>query len=106
VAARDAPEGDSLYTDPDAIAVVSGRVWNEDAWPRRLERREIQDRQFSGWFVFSGDEPKAYLADPTNFVPVAQATLFDRFRVLDSGLEGPVGTTMVWNEEALEFEDA
>lgn len=39
-----------------------------------------------------------------NFVPVAQATLFDRFHVLDAGLEGKVGTTMVWNEETLEFE--
>lgn len=106
VAARDVSEGDPLYTDPGAFAVVSGRVWDEDAWPRRLERREIADPQFSGWFVFAGDEPESYLADPTNFVPVAHATLFDRFRVLDSGLEGPVGTTMAWNDEALEFESA
>ena len=104
VAARYAPEGDPLYTDPVAFAVVSGRVWNDDAWPRRLERRAIPDPQFSGWFVFAGDESESYLADPTNFVPVAQGTLFDRFRVLDSGLEGPIGTTMMWNDEALEFE--
>ncbi len=104
VAARHAGESDPTYTDPDSFAVVSGRVWNEDAWPRRLERRAIPDPQFSGWFVFAGDEPDSYLADPANFVPVAQATLFDRFQVLDSGLEGPVGTAMVWDDGSLEFE--
>jgi hypothetical protein len=29
--------------------------------------------------------------------------LFDRFRVLDSGLEGPIGTTMVWSDEQAEY---
>ena len=96
VAARDAREGDPLYTDPVAFAVVSGRVWNDDAWPHLgLSDGRSQTRRFSGWFVFAGDESESYLADPANFVPVAQATLFDRFRVLDPGLEGPVGTTMM-----------
>jgi hypothetical protein len=103
VAARDAGEDDPHYTDPNAFAVVSRRVWDDDAWPRRLERRDIPDPQFSGWFVLAGDEPAPYLAAPANFVPIAHASLFDRFRVLDSGLEGPVGTTMEWDESALEF---
>jgi hypothetical protein len=103
VAAREAQLGDPLYTDTNAFAVVSRRVWEEDAWPARLERREIADPQFSGWFVFAGDETDGYPADPTNFVPVAQATLFDKFRVLDSGLEGPSGTTMVWSDDNAEY---
>jgi len=103
VVARDAPEGDPLYLDPDAFAVVSGRVWTDGLWPRRLERHAIPDPQFSGWFVLVGDEPDSYKADLANFVPVAQALLFDRLRVLDSGLEGPIGTTMEWDDASLEF---
>lgn len=86
-----------------AFAVVSRRVWDDDAWPGRLERRRLPDPQFSGWFVLAGDERSAYRDDPTNFVPVAQATLFERFRVLDPGLEGPVGTTMLWDDAAAEY---
>ena len=104
VAGRDAEGGDPLYTDPNAFAVVSRRVWDEEAWPARLEHHEIPDRQFSGWFVLAGDETDAYKADWNNFVPVPQAGLFERFRVLDSGLEGPTGTTMTWSEEELEYE--
>lgn len=103
VAARDAPEGDPLYLDPDTLVIVSRRVWEDDAWPRRLERHDVPDPQFSGWIVFAGDEPPSYVADIENFAPVGQAELFDRFRVLDSGLEGPVGTTMAWDDAALEF---
>jgi hypothetical protein len=103
VAAREAGPDDPLYTDPNAFAVVSRRVWDDQEWPGRVERREIPDPQFSGWFVLTGDETDAYKADPSNFVPIAQGVLFDRFRVLDSGLEGPIGTTMVWDEEAVEY---
>jgi hypothetical protein len=103
VAAREAEPGDLLYTETNAFAVVSRRVWEEETWPTRLERREIPDPQFSGWFVFAGDETDAYKADTTNFVPVAQATLFDRFRVFDSGREGPIGTKMLWSEEDAEY---
>jgi hypothetical protein len=103
VAAREAEPDDPLYSDPNAFAVVSRRVWDEDAWPGRLERHEIPDAQFSGWFVLAGDESEEYKSDKTNFSPVPQATLFDRFRVLDSGLEGPIGTTMVWSDEQAEY---
>lgn len=104
VAARGAGPDDPLYTDPNAFAVVSRRVWHEDAWPARLVRHEIPDAQFSGWFVLAGDETDEFKADMTNFEPVLQATLFDRFQVLDSGLEGPVGTTMTWSDEQAEYE--
>lgn len=103
VAAREAGPDDPLYTDPNAFAVVSRRVWDEDAWPGRLERHEIPDEQFSGWFVLAGDEENEYKADQGNFLPVPQANLFNRFRILDSGLEGPVGTTMIWNDEEAEY---
>lgn len=103
VAAREAEPDDPLYTDPNAFAVVSRRVWDEDTWPGRLERHEIPDAQFSGWFVLAGDETDEYKADQSNFVPVPQATLFERFRVLDSGLEGPIGATMVWSDDRAEY---
>jgi hypothetical protein len=106
VAAIHVSAPDPRFVDPAVFAVVSRRVWDEDAWPRRLERREVPDTRFSGWFVMAGDESAGFLADLANFTPIAQGTLFDRWRVLDSGLEGPVGTTMIWNEETVEFEDA
>lgn len=103
IAARQAGPDDPLYTDPHAFAVVSRRVWDDDAWPSRLERHEIPDAQFSGWFVLAGDETEEFRADRANFAPVPQAALFDRFRVLDSGLEGPLGTTMIWSGEDAEY---
>lgn len=104
VAGREVQPGDRLDTDLAAFAVVSRRVWEEDAWPARLERDAIPDPQFSGWIVFAGDESGEFKADLDNFVPVAQGTLCDRFRVLDSGLEGPIGTTMIWNDQAAEYQ--
>lgn len=103
VAARWADKADPLYLDPNGFAVVSSHVWADDAWPRRLERRKGVDPQSSGWFVFAGDESESFLADASNFRIVAHADLFSRFRVLDSGLEGPVGTKMQWDEQAVEF---
>jgi hypothetical protein len=103
VAAREAGPDDPLYSNPDQFAVVSRRVLDDDAWPALLERHDIPDPRFSGWFVLAGDETEGYRADPGNFLPVAQAALFDRFRVLDSGLEGPVGTRMVWVDADAEY---
>ena len=104
VAAREAEPDDPLYTDDAAFAVVSRRVWDENAWPGRLERHTVPDPQFSGWFVLAGDETEPYMADPANFQPVPQAALFDKFRVIDSALEGPVGTVMIWNEREMEYQ--
>jgi len=106
VAARDTGPDDPLFTNPAKFAVVSGRVWTDGAWPGRAERREIPDSQFSGWFVLAGNETEAFKSDPGNFVPIAQGVLFDRFPVLDSGLEGPTGTVMVWDESTLEYVSA
>jgi uncharacterized protein YegJ (DUF2314 family) len=103
IAAIATKPGDALYVDPEAFAVVSRRVWDNDEWPRRLERHEIPDPNFSGWFVLAGDESADYKADMNNFLPVPQATLCDRYRVLDSGLEGPLGSTMDWDEDNLEY---
>lgn len=105
VAARWTDDDDPLAVDPAAFAVVSRRVWDSDAWPRRLERRAIPDPRFSGWFVFAGEETDAETADPMRFVPVSQADALDRWRVLDSGLEGPIGTVMVWDDEAFEYRE-
>ena len=88
------------HADPHHMQLAL-RVGDGD--PGRLECHEIPAEQFSGWFVFAGDETDEYKADPSNFQPVAQASLFDRFRVLDSGLEGPAGTTMVWNDDEAEY---
>lgn len=104
VMARHAAPEDPLHTDPTLFAVVSRKVWEADEWPSRVERRDIPDPAFSGWFVFAGTEPSLYLADPANFIPIDAGQLFDRFRVLDSALEGPVGTVWVWNEHDLEYQ--
>lgn len=104
VIAREAGPDDALYTDPALFAVVSRRVWDADEWPSRVERREIPDPEFSGWFVFAGNEPPEFLADATNFLPVPAANLFDRFRVLDSALEGPVGSRLDWSDVDAEYQ--
>jgi hypothetical protein len=104
VAARFTQLDDPLFTDPSAFAIVSRSVWDDDAWPAKLERRAVPDPTFSGWIVLAGDEDERFLSDPSNFIPIAQAALVERFRVLDSGLEGAFGTTMVWNEADLEYQ--
>jgi len=106
VAAREAEPGDPLYTDPEAFAVVSRRVWDSDSWPSRVERHDIPDATFSGWFVLAGDEDADYRADRANFLPVPQGALFHRFQVLDSALEGPVNTVMEWDDSAAEYRAA
>jgi hypothetical protein len=103
VIGREAVPGDPLYLDPALFVVVSRLVWDSDEWPTQLERRPIPDPTFSGWFVLAGTETPEYLADPNNFVPVPAASLFNRFRVLESGLEGPIGTRMSWHEVAVEY---
>ncbi len=105
VAARWVDESDPSYIHPEALVIVSRRVWEGDAWPRRLEHADVPDPQFCGWLVFAGDEPTAYVADLANFRPVPFAELADRFRVLDSGFDGPVGTIMEWDDQSLEFVD-
>jgi hypothetical protein len=103
VIARWTPPDDPLYTDPAQFAVVSRLVWDSDHWPGRLERRALPDPTFSGWFVLAGDEASGYLADPNNFLPIPAAALFDRFRVVSSGMEGPIGTQMAWSEADSEY---
>jgi hypothetical protein len=71
---------------------------------RRLQRFDFPDPTFSGWVIFSGSETAEYKSDPNNLVPVVQAALFDRYRVLDSGMDGPVRTTMIWNAADAEYQ--
>jgi hypothetical protein len=104
VAARHADPGDPLYSDPALFAVVSRQVWDKDVWPRRVERRVIPDPSFSGWFVYVGTETPTELEDANNFMPVSAGELFDRFRVLDSALEGPVGSELRWSDTDAEFQ--
>jgi hypothetical protein len=106
VAARNAEPNDPLYTDFDKFAIVSRDVWERDRWPGRLQRGQVGDEELSGWLVLAGDESEPVGSDWENFLPIRQAELCGRFRVLDSGLEGPVGTVMVWNEEAGEYQAA
>jgi hypothetical protein len=106
VAARHTVPDDGLFTDPAQFAVVSRLVWDEGRWPGRVERRSVPDPTFSGWFVFEGSEGPEYLADPMNFLPVPAANLFVRYRVLDSALEGPLGSRLAWSETNAEYQDA
>jgi hypothetical protein len=104
VAARFTQPDDPLFIDPNSFAIVSRAVWDEGAWPGKLERRAVPDPTFSGWVVLAGEEDERFLSDPANFLPIVQSALLDRFRFLDSGLEGAVGTTMVWNKAELEYQ--
>jgi hypothetical protein len=90
--------------DPMRVAVVSRRVWDDDEFPRRLERHPIPDPEFTGWFVLAGDESDQFKADRNNFLPLRNGQLFERFRVLDSAIDGgPEGSVWVWSDAEYEY---
>jgi hypothetical protein len=104
VAAIDEQDPETLAAvDPERVAIVSRRVWEDDEFPRRLERHAVPDPEFTGWFVLAGDESPSFKADRDNFLPLRNVQLFERFRVVDSAMEGPVGSVWVWSNDADEY---
>jgi hypothetical protein len=80
------------YFGPLALlAVVTARVWEEGRPVRWLYRTAPHNERDSGWFVFAGDEPRAYTADPANARLVPLRDLIDRDRDLEAVFRAPPG---------------
>jgi hypothetical protein len=86
----------------DAIVIVSRRVLEEDAWPRRLIRQEPIN-EYSGWQVFAGDEPAGWAGDPGNARAVSVKQILDQFPVLESIFGDSTVGEWRWSAEDLEY---
>jgi hypothetical protein len=67
------------------------------AWPAEAERIAPDQPDSSGWIISSGTAPSS------ERVLVLVDDLLERFRVLDSILDEPVGTRWVWDADRLEY---
>jgi hypothetical protein len=84
--------------------VVSKLVLDEDVWPTLVIRTHPQEESFSGWWIFSGEESTSQLDDWDNFTPITVDEIIDRFRILDSVLDEPIGSKWQWNAVEAEYE--
>jgi hypothetical protein len=89
--------------DDAALVIVSRRVLDEDAWPRRLVRQPPSN-EYSGWQVFAGDEPAGWAQDPANARLVSTAEILDLFPVLESVFGDSTPGEWQWNEQTLEYD--
>jgi hypothetical protein len=88
---------------PEQFAVVSSRIWRAGARPTRAVRMPPPDEGFSGWFVFSKDDPLIPPDDLSGFEPINHHELTSRFRNLDTVEDEPPGTEWRWDEDAVEW---
>jgi hypothetical protein len=88
--------------DPEAHAIVSRRVLDEDAWPNRLVREPLREN-YCGWQVFSGDEPADWFRDLGNARLCRVGKLLDRFPVLESVFADATLAEYRWDPTALEY---
>jgi len=89
--------------DDAAQVIVSRRVLDEDAWPRRLVR-EPPSGDYSGWQVFAGDEPAGWVNDAGNARLVRVDEILDKFPVLESVFGDSTPGEWRWRDEALEYD--
>jgi hypothetical protein len=89
--------------DDEALVIVSRRVLDEDAWPRRLVRQP-PTAEYSGWQVFAGDEPAGWAKDPSNARMVPVSEILDLFPVLESVFGDSTPAEWKWNADTLEYD--
>jgi hypothetical protein len=87
----------------DKFAVINKEVWNGDRWPNRLEHHPPPDDQFSGWWIYSGSEKEEDKEDWRLFIPESIVKIIEKYRILDTVLDEPVGTQWIWDDENLEY---
>lgn len=87
VAAIYVEAGDPGWIDESKLAVVSRNVVENEEWPGCLVRTEPPDKQFSGWWILSGQESTEDMQRPDKFQPCTLFEIIRRFRVLDSVLD-------------------
>lgn len=88
------------------FAIVSRNVTRDDAWPRGAVRREPPAPEWSGWTIYDGNESEDQRLQMDRFVSMSVDELIQRFPVLDSVLDEPVGTAWAWNDNAAEYQPA
>ncbi len=88
--------------DDEALVIVSRRVLDEDAWPRRVIRQEALD-EYSGWQVFAGDEPPGWTSDPANARAIPVKQILVQFPVLESIFGDSTVGEWRWSAEDLEY---
>ena len=89
--------------DDAAQVIVSRRVLDDDAWPRRLVR-ELPSGEYSGWQVFAGDEPPGWAQDSGNARLVRVDEILARFPVLESVFGDSTPGEWRWSDAAVEYE--
>ena len=102
IAAIYRPNG-PLDVRPEQFAVVSDRLVAGGGWPVRLERRDVPDSQFSGWFLFAEGDPLVPPPDMAGFQPVTHYEIDQRWRSFDSVQDEPSGTEWIWDPAAVEW---
>jgi hypothetical protein len=85
------------------FVIVNKKILAGEAWPKRLIRSQPEENALSGWWIFSGEETTAEAKDSANFAPCVVEEIIDKYRVLDSVLDEPVGSEWGWDDEAAEY---
>jgi hypothetical protein len=96
-------EGDERWFDASKLAMVSGHVAHEGAWPGRLMRIPPMSQEYSGWLIFSGAEPPAYIKDFSNFTPTPLLEVLGLYPNIATVLASPVSTEWNWDADAAEY---
>ena len=91
--------------DAEALAIVSRRVADEEAWPSRLVREPPRD-EYSGWQVLAGDEPGDFFRTAENARVRKVGDLLDLFPVLASVFAVDEPAEWRWDEGELEYRRA
>jgi len=88
------PSGDLPYA---LHARVSPELARGEGWPMTAVRHPSGDPESSGWEVAARDDPGG------ERVPMLVDDLLRQYRVLDSILDEPIGTSWRWDDEAMEY---
>jgi len=97
-------EGDSRWFDETKLAMVSGHVADHGGWPARLMRIPPMAPEYSGWLIYSGQEPPEYVKDFDNFVSKPLTEMVQLFPNLRSVLATPVGSDWKWDAQSAEYQ--
>jgi hypothetical protein len=78
-------------------ARVSPEIARGEGWPMAAIRHPADDPGSSGWEIVAREDPGGEL------VPMLVDDLLQQYRVLDTILDEPVGTSWRWYDEAMEY---
>ncbi|MFL5540894.1 MAG: hypothetical protein ACJ8J0_18020, partial [Longimicrobiaceae bacterium] len=79
------------------FARVSPELARGEGWPMAAVRHPSGDPSSSGWEIGAGDDPGG------ERVPMMVDDLLQQYRVLDSILDEPAGTSWRWDDGAMEY---